>query len=523
MVSKIVIEDGSGNEICTVSGLSLPFADLRNGVGLTDLSARYAFWVSLLDGDLTVEGSAGSDRELEVGSGGTAIVDAGDGNDTLSIWHGKTVTFNGGSGTADTVTFLASYGDPYATPVVRQLVVDLKSGTGVNPYGGTLKLSGVENVVGTAGADRITGSDQANVIGDPFDTGADIVKAGKGNDTIKLGWAATGGADIDGGAGRDTLQFLASDITTDSARIVLDLETPSLNTFVFAGGSYRNVEVIEAGSSGGGGDTDIFVFGGSDADETVTGTTVQSFVGPAFRPQVGRDALSGRGGDDILKGLGGHDTLSGGSGDDTLLGGADPDRLQGNAGEDTASYADAFGGVTVSLAKPSASAGFAEGDRLTSIENLTGSIFADTLTGDSGRNRLDGGLDDDRLAGGGGKDVLTGGEGNDRFVFDAPLSRSRNVDVIADWSGISGDNDRFALDTAVFKGLSGQSLAANAFTLIANGASTREVDRSDRILYDKAHGDLYFDRDGSGDRYDRVKFAQVDDRTALNPDDFLIG
>lgn len=50
---------------------------------------------------------------------------------------------------------------------------------------------------------------------------------------------------------------------------------------------------------------------------------------------------------------------------------------------------------------------------LSSIENLVGSNFADTLFGDSGDNTLTGGAGDDWLAGRGGNDVLNGGSGND--------------------------------------------------------------------------------------------------------------
>ena len=47
----------------------------------------------------------------------------------------------------------------------------------------------------------------------------------------------------------------------------------------------------------------------------------------------------------------GNDTLSGGAGNDIVDGGADNDSMDGGAaGTDTASYADAFAGVSVNLA-----------------------------------------------------------------------------------------------------------------------------------------------------------------------------
>ena len=84
--------------------------------------------------------------------------------------------------------------------------------------------------------------------------------------------------------------------------------------------------------------------------------------------------LTGNAGANILMGLEGDDTLQGGAGNDTLDGGDN-----GDIG-DTASYAAATSGVTVSLsiqdtAQDTIGAG---SDTLTGIENLTGSAFNDT-------------------------------------------------------------------------------------------------------------------------------------------------
>ena len=53
------------------------------------------------------------------------------------------------------------------------------------------------------------------------------------------------------------------------------------------------------------------------------------------------------------------------------------------------------------------------GDRLGSIENLTGSAMKDSLTGDDNPNVLKGMGGDDTLSGGDGGDILEGGMGND--------------------------------------------------------------------------------------------------------------
>jgi Ca2+-binding RTX toxin-like protein len=56
-------------------------------------------------------------------------------------------------------------------------------------------------------------------------------------------------------------------------------------------------------------------------------------------------------------------------------------------------------------------------DVLINFENIEGSRYNDTLTGDSGANILWGLDGDDVLIGGGGDDTLSGGAGNDRAVF----------------------------------------------------------------------------------------------------------
>ena len=62
--------------------------------------------------------------------------------------------------------------------------------------------------------------------------------------------------------------------------------------------------------------------------------------------------------------------------------------------------------------------GDAQGDAFTSIENVAGSPFADTITGNASVNVLQGLDGDDTLNGGGGGDTLDGGSGNDTYIVD---------------------------------------------------------------------------------------------------------
>jgi len=154
---------------------------------------------------------------------------------------------------------------------------------------------------------------------------------------------------------------------------------------------------------------------GGDA-EGDTYTNIENLTGSDYADAlVGNNSpnsLSGLDGDDFLDGKGGDDFMSGGSGNDTLKGGGGADDLQGSEGIDTASYYESPEGVFVVLGLFGAG-GDAEGDTFIGIENLTGSIYADTLWGDDGVNQLMGMDGNDVLKGYGGADSLDGGNGND--------------------------------------------------------------------------------------------------------------
>jgi Ca2+-binding RTX toxin-like protein len=139
----------------------------------------------------------------------------------------------------------------------------------------------------------------------------------------------------------------------------------------------------------------------------------------------------------VVFGTGGNDTLNGGSNDDILIGGAGADALSGSSGSDTASYANAAAGVTADLTTPAQNTGDAAGDTYTSVENLTGSAFSDTLAGDANANRIEGRA---------GNDTLAGNAGNDTFVFNAGFGN----DTINDFAAGAGAGDVVAFDDSLF-------------------------------------------------------------------------
>ncbi len=220
---------------------------------------------------------------------------------------------------------------------------------------------------------KVIGSDAGDFIssGDGHDTieakgGNDTIDGGSGDDTIDGG----GGADrIDGGSGNNSVSY-ASSTSPAGVRVFLD-SSKGTNS------------------------------GGDAAGDTLV--NIQNLLGTKH--------------DDLLVGDDKANILDGGAGNDTLEGGGGADTLRGGEGIDSASYKYSAQAVTVSFKDPSKNKGDAAGDVFDSIENLEGSKFNDTLTGDDQANWIDGGEGDDTLDGGEGADTLNGGAGEDTVSY----------------------------------------------------------------------------------------------------------
>jgi Ca2+-binding RTX toxin-like protein len=103
------------------------------------------------------------------------------------------------------------------------------------------------------------------------------------------------------------------------------------------------------------------------------------------------NTLHGGAGDDTIAGQAGNDSLFGDTGNDTLIGGSGNDALDGGDGSDFASYGGAAAAVTVDLGNTGAQNTHGAGtDTLTSIENVFGSAFSDTFIGSAGDNIFNG-------------------------------------------------------------------------------------------------------------------------------------
>ncbi|MEV8504152.1 hypothetical protein AB0368_04875 [Actinoplanes sp. NPDC051475] len=85
----------------------------------------------------------------------------------------------------------------------------------------------------------------------------------------------------------------------------------------------------------------------------------------------------------------------------------------GGAGTDVLAYDASPLAVTMSLDGAANDGTPGETDNVLEVENLDGSAYGDTLTGDGGANQLKGLGGDDVIDGGPGTDLLDGGDGRD--------------------------------------------------------------------------------------------------------------
>ena len=151
--------------------------------------------------------------------------------------------------------------------------------------------------------------------------------------------------------------------------------------------------------------------------------------------------------------------LYGGSGNDLMDGGTGSDTMIGGAGDDTY-YVDNVGDVIddQGLVSDNDTIILMEGIRGTyklgkGIEDLTGSIRNDRISGnqwdnvingDDGDDKLKGGSGEDELIGGSGADVLIGGKGVDELIGGAGsdvLIGGKGVDELTGGKG----SDEFVL------------------------------------------------------------------------------
>jgi Ca2+-binding RTX toxin-like protein len=403
------------------------------------------------DGDDSVFGGAGLDFFV----GG-----AGAGNDS----------YDGGADT-DTLSFESTS---------LGVIVNLSAGSNQasGPETGVDQITGVENVIGGAGADQLTGN-----------AGANALSGLAGDDTLN----GAGGADLmTGGAGDDTYVVdNAGDATTENAAEGTDTVHASTNWTL--GAHAENLTLIGSAAIGTGNSLDNMIIGNAAANSLAGSDGADTLTGGA-----GVDAIEGGDGDDVI-----HFNFGDGV-DSSINGGAGTDRIvcQGNAGGETLdafwngttftafkgssvagveqAIADMGGGVDWLRQHNSAlgiainlGAGIATGFiSIANIENAWGSAFADTLTGSSVANIIRGGAGDDQIDGGGDNDTLVGDDGADTILG------GDGADAIFGLSGADNINAGDGNDTINYsfgEGVDGIDGGAGTDTIVCQGNSGAET------------------------------------------------
>jgi Ca2+-binding RTX toxin-like protein len=370
-----------------------------------------------------------------VGGAGNDTLTGAAGNDVYPFDLDETLgadTLNETGGGVDTLDFAATTGVPLAVDLALATVQTVAAGRLTLVLGSATTL---ENVIGGAGNDTLTGNTLANIF--TGGAGNDTLTGGTGNDSYLF--------DADLALGSDSLVETSTggvdllDFTGTSAAVVLDLASTTTQVVT------ANLSLTLSHNAGFDNAT-----GGDGADSLLGNTLANSLTGGG-----GNDSLAGGGGNDTFTGGLGDDTLVGGTGDDSFLFNANStlgsDRLVELTGEgiDHISFVSTTSrSVTLNLGVTTAqtvasgilTVTLSAGD---TFENLTGGSLADTLTGNTLANTL---------VGGAGNDTLAGGAGDDTYAFTA--NAALGTDTLSEVAG-------GGLDTLNFSTTTSQNVSAN--------------------------------------------------------------
>src|SRR5215475_3762499 len=419
-----------------------------------------------LDGDDVLNGFGGDDS-----------LSGGADNDTLTGSRGADV-LDGGSG-IDTAVY--EFSD-------EAVFVSLQADTANGGDAAGDELIGIENLIGSAFADVLSGDNGANVLegrggNDTLDGGggADTLYGHSGNDTLAGG---RGGDVLDGGSGTDTASYEES-----AAGVVVSLLTnpgqggdAARDTLVsienLIGSAYDDILRGDGGDNlllGLDGNNTLYGFGGTDGLYGGEDT----------------DTLLGMGGVDILKGFGGADTLDGGVLGDTMLGGDGDDTYYVDDTADVAS--EQAGEGTFDRVRTSTTYSLAAGSEVEVLEtqnqagttalDLVGNEFANTIVGNDGQNTIVGGL---------GQDTMTGNGGGDTFVWVSTaetLPAGDAADVVTDFNRPQGD--LLALNLIDADGNAGNGDTAFTFAGVVDFTGSNQFSGPGQIGFFTTASDTY--------------------------------
>ena len=346
-----------------------------------------------------------------------------------------------------------------------------------------------EQIAGTSGVDVITGDD-ASKLGSGFARVLTLQLGAKSELTLTsllihglpTEWKIVGATQV----GTDWQVDLTPDSMTGN-KVVLTVQYPVVADGSGAGDKTFDLSIDAKGTVPSG---DIEgnltmpaivrdVHSAADMAYSASGKEGVAFaaygLGDVIHAGAGNDTVDAGVGHDLVYGEAGNDKLDGGAGNDTLIGGAGADELIGGTGQDVAGYADSAAGVTIDLAAGTASGGDADGDKLTAIEGLIGSQFADVLRGTSDANLLDGQAGDDILEGRGGADTLIGGDGFDTADYSASTGGVSVSLVTGSGSGGDAEGDQLSGIEALIGSAKDDKLIGDAKDNLLSGGAGNDT------------------------------------------------
>ena len=450
-------------------------------------------------GDDTLDGGLGNDT-LDGGAGADSMV-GGDGNDLYYVDHaGDAVSENNptaAGGTDVVFSTVASYTLGAHVENARILASGAASLSG-NTLDNLLYAGGGENLLDGAG-----GTDTVSYL------------HGVSGSGVSLSLAVTG-AQVTGGSGSDTLvsiENLIGSVFVDTLIGNADANRlEGINGDDSLDGGAGN-DTLDGGAGNdrlwGGTGADSLV-GGDGSDQyyidNVADSVTESNANPASggTDQVFSSLAAYTLGDHVENGrilASGIASLTGNGLDNLLYGASGNNLLDGAGGNDTVSYLyGVSGGVSVSLALAGAQAtGGSGSDTLVGVENLSGSIHADTLSGDGNANRLEGANGNDTLVGGAGDDTLDGGLGADTLI-GGDGSDQYHVDHAGDSVSETNANPAIGGTDQVFSTLAAYTLTAHVENgrILSSGAASLSGNSLDNLL-DAGTGNNLLDGAGGND------------------------
>ncbi|MDF1721672.1 MAG: hypothetical protein P1U65_13430 [Minwuia sp.] len=221
-------------------------------------------------------------------------------------------------------------------------------------------------------------------------------------------------------------------------------------------------------------------------DQTAAGSTA-IFFGDIARVQSDAGIVDVTSGDDTLDGGDGVDELIGGDGDDVILSGAGLDQISGDDGTDTLDFVNAIQGVSFDLLTGDLSDdGFGNSETAGSIENASGSAFADTFSL---------GLDA----------VVSGEDGDDLFVTQVGIGSATisdfdagaETDDVLDVSAFGFGDLAAVLEVATDDGVDTTIQLSAAESIVLSGVEVSDLAEDDFIFDENAgQGDALVDLAG---------------------------